>query len=578
MTTTHDLYEQAYNAVQNDTAENAKTALLQVLKHDPNHGQAQFWLASLHMDAGEYDVALPLLDGAVQNDPSVANFDFYTDCGYAHSQLGNLEQSACHYKLALQALDTADSPSEDDSAMGHRNLGDVVTSLYEQNMADVARPYVAWWAGTYASHETAPKTAGTLYDIASELHEDEEYEAAQFLYEQALILTPDDVDCVRWLADVHLHMENYETAISYYDRTIGVLWDGDTHAELETDAVLATYGVAIPPLSVRLDCGLKYTALPPHSADDSADDDRMDDGDFYNDYGLCCYELSQTHRAVELYLSGLLLGDHGTIHGNLGMALYQLYQEGETTTAQTMATWWAETYPDNVDAGHIGVAIGGGNPPKMADATYVAETFDDFAEEFDQKLLNDLDYQAPKLLHQAVRDLFGKTADYRIVDLGCGTGLCGEWLRDYANDLIGVDLSPKMLDLARDKGFYDTLSQSDLTAWLNENAPCHLAVAGDVFCYIGDLADILGAWQNTAIAGERTGYILFTVEHNADDTANGYILNPSGRYRHTERYIRDVVQNADLHMVQLDKVVLRYEYGEPVNGLLAVAKILDLGG
>lgn len=44
-----------------------------------------------------------------------------------------------------------------------------------------------------------------------------------------------------------------------------------------------------------------------------------------------------------------------------------------------------------------------------------------------------------------------------ILDLGCGTGLVGSWFRDYARKLVGVDISPTMLDMATKKGCYHEL-------------------------------------------------------------------------------------------------------------------------
>lgn len=44
-----------------------------------------------------------------------------------------------------------------------------------------------------------------------------------------------------------------------------------------------------------------------------------------------------------------------------------------------------------------------------------------------------------------------------ILDLGCGTGLIGSWFKDYARTLVGVDVSPTMLDMATKKGCYQEL-------------------------------------------------------------------------------------------------------------------------
>lgn len=48
-------------------------------------------------------------------------------------------------------------------------------------------------------------------------------------------------------------------------------------------------------------------------------------------------------------------------------------------------------------------------------------------------------------------------ASLDILDLGCGTGLIGSWFKDYAKKLVGVDVSPTMLDMATKKGCYHEL-------------------------------------------------------------------------------------------------------------------------
>ncbi|SNQ50795.1 Methyltransferase family protein [Frankia canadensis] len=53
----------------------------------------------------------------------------------------------------------------------------------------------------------------------------------------------------------------------------------------------------------------------------------------------------------------------------------------------------------------------------------------------------------------------------RAVDLGCGTGRTGSWLRARGvAALDGVDLTPRMLALARRRGVHDQLLEADATA------------------------------------------------------------------------------------------------------------------
>jgi SAM-dependent methyltransferase len=51
------------------------------------------------------------------------------------------------------------------------------------------------------------------------------------------------------------------------------------------------------------------------------------------------------------------------------------------------------------------------------------------------------------------------------IDLGCGTGRTGTWLKEKGvGRLDGVDLTPAMLRLAKARGIYDRLVEIDMTA------------------------------------------------------------------------------------------------------------------
>ncbi|MGH7573090.1 MAG: class I SAM-dependent DNA methyltransferase, partial [Gemmatimonadota bacterium] len=52
-----------------------------------------------------------------------------------------------------------------------------------------------------------------------------------------------------------------------------------------------------------------------------------------------------------------------------------------------------------------------------------------------------------------------------VLDLACGTGRIGAWLKGRgAGEIDGVDLTPEMLELARGRGIYRTLRLADVTA------------------------------------------------------------------------------------------------------------------
>jgi SAM-dependent methyltransferase len=51
----------------------------------------------------------------------------------------------------------------------------------------------------------------------------------------------------------------------------------------------------------------------------------------------------------------------------------------------------------------------------------------------------------------------------RVADLACGTGRTATWLRDRGVDAIdGVDITPEMLERARERGVHDSLREGDV--------------------------------------------------------------------------------------------------------------------
>lgn len=106
--------------------------------------------------------------------------------------------------------------------------------------------------------------------------------------------------------------------------------------------------------------------------------------------------------------------------------------------------------------------------PKLdLDDAYSIETPEDnkryyakFAETYDSGFAADMDFRLPVL----VADRFVAAGGAGpVLDFGCGTGLVGEALAANGTGPVdGLDLSPEMLDRARDKGVYRSLMEGDI--------------------------------------------------------------------------------------------------------------------
>ena len=125
-----------------------------------------------------------------------------------------------------------------------------------------------------------------------------------------------------------------------------------------------------------------------------------------------------------------------------------------------------ELWPDSPAMEYLMKAVKGESAIDRSPAGYVKEHYDAFAAGFDALLVDALGYDIPEKMAAAVRSAGEAGRLFDAVDAGCGTGLCGPWLRLCARTLTGVDLSPKMLEKAARRGLYDNLVCEDLVEFL----------------------------------------------------------------------------------------------------------------
>jgi predicted TPR repeat methyltransferase len=255
------------------------------------------------------------------------------------------------------------------------------------------------------------------------------------------------------------------------------------------------------------------------------------------------------------------------------MALHVLgrvYQaNGEIDKAREVFRAWLDRDPGNPIALHMLSACSGEAAPIRASDAYVRTLFDELADGFDEHLAT-LAYRAPQLVGAAVAASWPEPRQNRdLLDAGCGTGLCGGFLRPHARTLVGIDLSSGMLRRAKTLNLYDDLIEAELAAFLAEHREAYDGiVSADTLCYFGDLDAVFMA---AAGALRPFGRVFFTVEHATQSTAEGYVLQSNGRYSHAAAYVRRCLEQAGLVVDAADSAELRREAGAPVVGLVVTA-------
>ncbi|SON55076.1 photosystem I assembly protein Ycf3 [Hartmannibacter diazotrophicus] len=239
---------------------------------------------------------------------------------------------------------------------------------------------------------------------------------------------------------------------------------------------------------------------------------------------------------------------------------------GRPELASKVLGYHLSQHPED-EAGQFLLAVLEGRTLPRATDAYIREHFDDFSESFDEVLAR-IDYQAPQLIVDLVRRLHPDDTKFaNVLDLGCGTGLCGIELRPLAERLSGVDLSAGMLRMASGRDLYDSLQEGELVAHLLSlpAGSLDLATCADTLCYFGPLDDFMTAAAHALKPGAR---LVATVEHLRDEGDDPHRMLLSGRFSHRESHIRDSAQAAGLDVVTIEYPRLRYELGEEIHGLL----------
>jgi len=228
--------------------------------------------------------------------------------------------------------------------------------------------------------------------------------------------------------------------------------------------------------------------------------------------------------------------------------------------------------PGNATAKHMVSALTASEQVQSAPLPYITQLFDQYADYYDTHVKTQLNYQAPGHLRNAVgRSLGNNLKTGRVLDMGCGTGLCGIYFRDLAFELIGIDLSPNMIEKAKALGAYEQLLVSDLKEYLSDSTleKFDLIIAGDVFVYAGDLTDLFKLVSEKLTA---EGRFAFTVEC-LNTESDIYQLQPTGRFAHSKNYITELTKRNDFTISIEENIILREHEGTPIYGNVYVLLI-----
>lgn len=283
------------------------------------------------------------------------------------------------------------------------------------------------------------------------------------------------------------------------------------------------------------------------------------DASCHYNLGNALQEQERAEEAIASYRSAIAINPgYLKAYNSLG---YLLKEAGKTDEAIDIYKSVLEKDPDNPVAEHMLASLTG-KTTKSAPPEYVKSLFDYFSRNFEDQLVEKLDYHSPKLLRRMLdRILKGDHRFQNAVDLGCGTGLSGVEFREIAKSLSGIDISPKMIEKAKEKNIYDHLEVADIIDFFGKTREKYdLFIATDVLVYIGNLKPLFSLVESHAAKG---AYFLFLTESTDEKE---YLLRPTGRYAHSLSYIRSLAEECQFEVAVCEPAIIRKHHESGIMG------------
>jgi predicted TPR repeat methyltransferase len=501
----------------------------------PENAQIQADLGLARLGLNRPQEAISALNRALELNPALAGVQL--SLGTAFKLMGRFGEAEATYRRALQL-----NPG---SAVAHKELGEV---LERSGKLDEARQSLE------AALQIDPRSMQALSVLGKTLLLLGDYPAAVARYRAAAAVDP-------------------TSAAAQINFGLALRVSGDVEGSLEA----LRRGIANAPghadAHAHLADALLHFGRPAEAVDSAREAVRLNPGssEARISLGTALASLGDLEGGAAEMRNALAPGTApGEIFSMLGT---KLVDAGAADASLQCFKRVLEFEPDNALAQHLVAARTEANVERDPSG-YIRGLFDSYAGTFDQHLKG-LDYTTPQRLMVEILAARDWATPWDSLDLGCGTGLFGAEIASRSRRLVGVDVSAKMIERARELDLYTELRCTDLLTALESEASesYDVVAAADVFVYVGKLDSIVPAVRNVL---RRDGIFAFSAEAaesatNREDASNrGYIAGIRGRYTHTLKYLNELAGRHDFRVKLVKPAPIRTEGGRPVMGWLVI--------
>ncbi|OOG39085.1 tetratricopeptide repeat protein [Polaromonas sp. A23] len=497
-----------------------------------------------HLNLDELDEAVACYSQAVSINPEFV--EAYLGLGFALT--GQL-----HHEQAAAALDKALS-IDPAIADAHYMLGTIAKARDDQPGA--IRHFTR-------ALELKPDFEFAYRDFFDFLLHSGQTGEAEALIRKGILVFPESAEFHFFLGNLLFNRQDFEGAISCHTKAVAL-----EPTAVSSHKILGDAHRNLGHHQRSAECYEAAALLEP------------DNADAHVNLGDALDMLGKNQQSIGCYRRAIALEPgHAAAHRLLGNALLS---NGNQPGALACYRKVVELQPDSPVV-HLVAALSG-ESPDSAPRGYVEQLFDEYAQHFDSHLVRTLHYNVPeKLAEMVLKFSVPGAGKWSVLDLGCGTGLSGSALAAHAGELVGVDLSSKMLAKARARNIYSRLEHMDLVSMMQNEAPASydVLISADVFIYVGRLDGLFDQAQRLLRPG---GLFAFSIESLdalndegglASGAAPGYQLTPTGRYAHSMAYMIRMATHHGFGILSNMNIQCRLEQGKDVPGRMMLWRRLD---
>lgn len=505
----------------------------EIIKRDPKNGEALHILGVCAAQRGDLIDSYEFMQKAANL--SLNTPEFHNNFGNIYNQLNKRDNAIFHYQKAIEL--------DPEYIFAYNNIGSICLKQGDLSKAQI-------------NFETAIKIMPTFsdahYNLTTVLVKKNLLSAALKQLDIILNFNPKYTEAHHRKAQLSYQIGDLLTAIYHYQKCL----------ELQPHSIEALYNLG----SIFLKLGKPQEAAKYFLRSISLSPDSET---FYN-LGVSYMQQDQ-HKEAIMYFEQTLNFQPNHIGALTNVSSIYL-KLGEYSNAAKYFREILRLQPNNNEAYFILSALGEINSPfEKAPNLYIQNLFDNYAFHYEEHLAL-LDYKIPELILKTINEITEAGSNWNVLDLGCGTGLVGEKIRPFAKNLIGIDLSEKMLSLAKQKNLYDELSLDDINESIKKYSNLDLVIAADTLVYIGNLSKIFEQLYTAVKVG---GMVIFTIEKTSKYP---YELQKTARFAHSKKYIKELVKKYNFDILLQQNAFLRKHNGKNLEGYFYVLKKIKTCG